>query len=522
MGNLILVIPATIIASFAASWAYNWLSIPKHSNYTQKTKKTFNYHEIPGPIGVPIFGSYLSLLTYVARKRSDLFFDDITQSYGSIARFTMLGRKFIVTSDAKISKVVLNNTNDLMRDNTLEYASEGVNEYALFTLQSGDIWKKHRKALQPAFGPHHIRKSSKICLQYVDELIGLWMKEVKDGVVTRDINRDFLVMSGDIISTFALGAELGALKKLAKNEELETLQLIKRLGEVFAKRLRLVPLRPIWSLFGISTRDTKSDADRLVKILYPFIERKRDALNDVSKTNSKDDSEYDLLDRLVLPVTRNSISFSDKEILGELLSFYASGQETSAHEINWIIYEFCLNSDVQERLLKEINEVLGDKAPDLEILPKLPYLDAVLKESMRHHCILTQLSRKTLTDMQFTSEDGEVYNVPKDCKIFVNIEGIHRSKRYWGEDADVFNPSRWFNSDGSEFIPIPGSYLPFGDGPFNCIGQKLAIVESKITIIRLLQNFSVKISAKQGKVTPVHTITLGIKNSFVVDLFPRN
>ncbi|KAJ3121900.1 Cytochrome P450 3A4 [Nowakowskiella sp. JEL0407] len=228
----------------------------------------------------------------------------------------------------------------------------------------------------------------------------------------------------------------------------------------------------------------------------------------------------DLLDRLVLPQSAAQslgVTFSDEEIIGEVVGFFGAGQETSTQAMTFLVYELCENEGVQSKLVKEIDDVLGGNIPTLDILPSLKYLDAVVKETLRFHTILPQMLRVTAQEFSANSDDGSIFLFPKNSTVFIDCEAVHHSKTYWGDDVDVFKPERWL-ANGEEFVPVPGSFLPFGDGPMNCIGQKVALIEIKITMIRLLQEFKIRHSPKQGPVVLINTVTSGLKHGLIVEI----
>ncbi|KAJ1559991.1 hypothetical protein HK096_010441, partial [Nowakowskiella sp. JEL0078] len=143
---------------------------------------------------------------------------------------------------------------------------------------------------------------------------------------------------------------------------------------------------------------------------------------------------------------------------------------------------------------------------------------------MRLHAVATQLIRTATKGNILELYDGNSIEVKKGTTILIQFNSLHRNKIYWGEDVNAFSPERWLvkNTDESDmFIPIPGSYLPFGEGQHNCIGQKIALVEIKTVLIRLLQKYNLSLSAKQGPVVSIAKMTLGLKNGLLVDLQPR-
>nr|GFB53597.1 cytochrome P450 [Tanacetum cinerariifolium] len=120
-------------------------------------------------------------------------------------------------------------------------------------------------------------------------------------------------------------------------------------------------------------------------------------------------------------------------------------------------------------------------------LPKLQYLDATIKETLRLHPISTLLVPRS------SSQDCTVggYTIPKGSTIFVNAWSIHRDPRYWDNPLD-FNPERFLTNDGTNKWDLRGNnlnFLPFGSGKRVCPGIPLAEKMQMYILASLLHSF---------------------------------
>ncbi|KAJ3130363.1 hypothetical protein HK098_002592 [Nowakowskiella sp. JEL0407] len=533
--NIFVAVPVALLTLWASRWVFMYISTPKKLS---KDKKLATYDELPGPVGCPLFGSFSTFVYYIYMKRSDLFVQNITETYGPISKFTMLGKKVVVIADAKIMRTIFRNSSDAVyRSDSMQIALEGITPLALFALPTGiadpggDTWKKHRKGIQPAFGPKHIRDSVGICVKYVDSLLDFWMEcvEKSNGRAVREVLTDMTAVAGDIISKFALGIEFGAVESIKKSENNETMQVIQQIAYSFGARLYLTDAKFIWPLLNISTKQLRERTQELFTTFIQQIEDRRNWLSEYARKNidweTSDSWISTLLDRLVLPEgvpIKNALKYSDDEIRDEVLGFFGAGQESSTLAFVWMIYEICLHEEVQKKLKKEIDESIQDKAPTHDDLLSMKYLDAVLKETLRVHAVFTHLGRQIWKEYKVTGDDGVEVVLPANSNVILNIRGVQMSKKYWGDEAEEFKPERWIRNEGEpEFSPAIGTYVPFGDGPFNCIGQKLAIVEIKVSLIRMLQRFDLSIASSQGDIEPSHTITFGLRCGLLLDLKKR-
>ena len=116
----------------------------------------------------------------------------------------------------------------------------------------------------------------------------------------------------------------------------------------------------------------------------------------------------------------------------------------------------------------------------------MPYLDAVLKEVMRHHPPANILIRGIDTSpliLESTADqigfDGKSYCLPKDARVMIDIIGLHKDPRYWNNPT-VFDPNRFLPGPNQEQVES-GAYIPFGGGPRTCIGNIFGLLEGKFT-----------------------------------------
>ncbi|ELK30988.1 PREDICTED: cytochrome P450 3A12 [Myotis davidii] len=149
------------------------------------------------------------------------------------------------------------------------------------------------------------------------------------------------------------------------------------------------------------------------------------------------------------------------------------------------MYLLATHPDVQQKLHKEIDETFPNKAtPTYDALAQMEYLDMVMNESLRLFPIAGRLER-------FCKKDVEVNGVfiPKGTLVMVPSFVLHLDPTHWPEPEE-FRPER-FSKENKDRIN-PYIYTPFGSGPRNCIGMRFALMNMKIALVRVLQNFSFK------------------------------
>lgn len=205
----------------------------------------------------------------------------------------------------------------------------------------------------------------------------------------------------------------------------------------------------------------------------------------------------DLLDLLLQAEGMDEDALSARDIRDNLMTFIIAGHETTALTLAWALYLCGFDEEVQERAREEACAVLGPRVATAADVDQMPYIRAVIDETLRLYPPAAFLSRMALEPDELAGAQvlpGDVVSVP--------TYAVHRHRRLW-DQPDAFDPGRFANG-----TPVGRySYLPFGDGPRICIGARFAIQEAVIILSTLLARF--RFRAVPGKAPqPTLIITL--------------
>ncbi|XP_071498886.1 cytochrome P450 4V2-like [Diadema antillarum] len=205
---------------------------------------------------------------------------------------------------------------------------------------------------------------------------------------------------------------------------------------------------------------------------------------------------------LLIQMHREDPSFTLADVQEEVDDVMFAGHDTTAAAVSWSLYLIGLHPGIQARLLEEISEVLGDSDRHVttDDLAKLSYLTCVVKESLRVLPPVPGMSRTLDSDIVL---DGKV--VPKGTSISFAIYALHRDPEQF-PDPEIFDPDRFLPENSSKRHPY--AYIPFAAGPRNCIGQRYAMMETKVTLVNLLRRFSFKSTQTMDDVKPTDMIVL--------------
>ena len=186
--------------------------------------------------------------------------------------------------------------------------------------------------------------------------------------------------------------------------------------------------------------------------------------------------DNDVLGALMTAKDENGQPITDQDIRHELNSILTAGHETTAVALGWAIYELARNPHIMEKLRAELAPLGRDFDSFLALT--LPYLDAVCKEAVRLHPILSECARIAIEPMQILG-----YEIAADQAMIISITGIHHDPNLYPE-PDVYRPERFFERKYSIF-----EFLPFGGGHRRCLGAGLAEYSMRIALAEIVMSW---------------------------------
>ncbi|MBA0592692.1 hypothetical protein Gorai_009667, partial [Gossypium raimondii] len=313
-----------------------------------------------------------------------------------------------------------------------------------------------------------------------DEMISKWRKLVNFmGSSEVDMSVEFQNLTGDVISRAAFGSnfEEGRLIFLLQKEQ-GRLFLQSQMNINFPL-LRFLPTKVNKRMKHIN-REVGSLLTRIIEKREKFIragDHKDDLLGLLLKSNLNE-----------VEVNKNSDGgMSMADVIEECKLFYFAGQETTTNLLTWTMIVLSMHNEWQERAREEVLQVFGNNKPDYDDLNRLKIVNMILLEVMRLYPS-TSLIRCTKKETKL----GDM-SLPAGVQLFMPLHIVHRDKEQWGEDVMEFKPER-FSEGMFKATKDKVSYFPFGWGPRICVGQNFAMLESKLAIAKILQNFSFQLS----------------------------
>ncbi|GAB2271724.1 hypothetical protein Dimus_006555 [Dionaea muscipula] len=264
------------------------------------------------------------------------------------------------------------------------------------------------------------------------------------------------------------------------------------------------------------------------RYLSDVIETRRHELLMTSQRQHEDDDQHDdLLSRFM---KKEGESYSDRFLRYVALNFILAGRDTSSVAMSWFFWLILQNPTVEERILRELCEVLmGTRGDDdisrwlaeplgFEEVDKLVYLKAALTETLRLYPSVPEDSKHVVANDVLP--DGTF--VPAGSSVTYSIYSAGRMKSTWGEDCLEFKPERWLSPDGKQFVSANQfRFVAFNAGPRICLGKDLAYLQMKSVAAAVILRH--RLSVVPGhKVEQKMSLTLFMKNGLKVNVHGRD
>ncbi|KAK6158027.1 hypothetical protein DH2020_005341 [Rehmannia glutinosa] len=433
----------------------------------------------PGPRGLPIVG-YLPFL----RKDLHHHLTELSHQHGPIFKLWIGKKLWIVINSSSLLKEVFRDQDTVFANRDITVAARimtyGLNDIAWSPY--GPQWRNLRKVFA-----REMLSNNNVKITY-----NLRKEEVRKAV------REIYSKIGTPIDIceLAMRIDLSLLINMIWGGKIEAERRDRILAELLplvAEMLDLLIKPNISDFFPVIARfDIQGVAKEATTLLQKVDAITEDTIDERMKNASEkpieNEGRTDFLQILVdlMQEEDNKASLGKLQIKAMLINILVGGTDTSSTTIEWVIADLLCHPEIMEKVQHELNEVVGlNNIVEEFHIPKLEYLDAVLKETLRVHPIGPFLTPRTPS--QSCTVGG--YTIPKDSAIFVNAWSIQRDPLAWDNPSE-FRPERFLGNNGKwDFSGNNFDYIPFGSGRRVCAGLPLAERMVKFILASLLHSF---------------------------------
>ncbi|EIN08194.1 cytochrome P450 [Punctularia strigosozonata HHB-11173 SS5] len=406
------------------------------------------------------------------------------------------GRDILVAADHHAVQHVLQNTDRYVMAHAFRTVMGNLIGKGLAWVV-GDDHLKLRRFLAPAFGPDSVKRMSDDVVTCAEKLeLRLHGDVSHDASQTCEVNilPYISACTLDVIGRVAFGHDFQPQSAAPSGDAsriMSSWHKIVAISATNASFLAPLVLRmfPWITQLPLPALKAQGEANVIVRQIAKKL---------IANANT-DDDRRDILSRL-LKMNKSQAQFTEEEIIENIITFTMVGHETSSGTISFTLLALARNKEVQDKLRHEIQQYGQDLSYDA--VQKLEYLEAAVREGIRLFAASPQTDRVALKDdvlplkSPVQLDDGSVVRsvyIKRGQIIQIPFGAINADESTWGSDAAAFNPDRWIVAGG---VPSPADLphgwsglLSFSDGPRTCIGYRLAILECKIILARLIRAF---------------------------------
>jgi cytochrome P450 len=210
-------------------------------------------------------------------------------------------------------------------------------------------------------------------------------------------------------------------------------------------------------------------------------------LAEIAARRRRPEPGRDVLSSLIAARDENGRTLDDEELRDEMITLLVAGHETTATALAWAFQHLLQHADALARLDEELALVVGEASITAAHMSRLPFLDGVVKETLRLTPVLPVMGRVLAAPVRIGDRvlPGGVYVNP--CPYLT-----HRRGDVWA-DPLCFRPERFFTAR-----PGPYEFLPFGGGVRRCVGASFAICEMKVVLAEVLSRLRLSMQPGSG------------------------
>ncbi|CAH2979171.1 unnamed protein product [Chilo suppressalis] len=479
--------------------------------YNTRTFKYWKERGVKYVEPVLFFGTYTDV--YLEKKSRSQVAEEIYWKYPNekvVGAFKSTTPELIIRDPDLIKHVLINDfpsfyCRGLNHTNDVEIFRKH-----LFAID-GDLWRMLRQRMTPAFTSGKLKAMFPLIVERCEKLQSRTLSAVTGNraLDARELmaryTTDFIGACGFGINSDSLNDENSPFRKLGAN------------------------------MFKVTLRDS---IVAVIKDVFPYSEKylktfKRvepDILNLVKRIlterNYKPCGRNDFIDLMLeylnKPMEAESIEkvgenpihvkmiLNEKLFAAQVFVFFGAGFETSASSTSFTLHQLALNPDVQKRVQEHIDQVLAKHNNKLsyEAVKEMTYLEWTFKEGLRMFPSLGFLMRRSTRKYKFEEIN---LDIDKRVNIIIPVQALHMDSKYW-DDPEEFRPERFHPDNFGAAQKMV--YFPFGDGPRNCIGSRLGLMQSMAGLAAILSKFTVEPASetvRYPKVEPKSNVVQSIR-----------
>ncbi|KAG0170841.1 hypothetical protein DFQ28_001486 [Apophysomyces sp. BC1034] len=450
-------------------------------------------NKIPGPPvyhWIPFSGN----IPEIFRGESGVPHKQWAKKYGGILNYhgPWNRPRLLVTDGELLKQILTTQASDFAKSpETVKYLTRFLGDGLL--VAEGELHRQQRKLLNPAFSVQAVRDMVPLMAIPGIQLRNKWIACTSATPTEIDVSYDLSLATLDVIGMAGFGQEFRAVSQAGG-------KLTEAYMSIFSSERSLMDF--LGFFFPLLRKIPTQRHRELWKQERWLDEGSREV---VEKGMARTEKASDLLALMVDQVDEDTKQgMTVRELQNQCLTFLAAGHETTSVALTWCLWLLAQNPEIQKALREEITPVFDNidfedprfnhpldnsqwlhgeaDIPSYNSINDLELLNNVCKETLRLIPPVPTTNRFAMKDTMLGN-----YFIPKGSEIYISTMVNHHSTEIWGDDAEVFRPSRWNEERAAKVGPY--LYMPFLAGIHQCIGYKFALMEMKVLLALAIKDF---------------------------------
>ena len=457
--------------------------------------------DLPGPKGLPLVGTMFDLDLPILHQQIEQWAD----TYGDVFRLDLpIKNQMVVTRPSMIQAISADRPEGFVRAKKMNTILQEGGVHGVFNAE-GEEWRIHRSLVTKGLDVKHQKQFFPHLVSTIERLFEKWKKDAVSGEPF-SIQQDLLRFTVDVSVWLAFGYEINTLEQKGGviQDHMEKIfpTLFKRIND---------PIPWYRIIRSRESREFDNAVLEINKLVDKFI---TDTKSKIEQNPELKEHPSNLI-QAILVASETESKIGPKEVRGDLLTLLMAGEDTTAHTLNWMIFELASLPDIQRSIRKELDEVLlnDEYIKEYTLNSKLKYIEAVTNESLRFRPVAPIILHEAIRDTVI-----EGYEIKSGQMILTQHRHNALNDKYF-TNAKSFKPERWLKESRCP-VHNTDAFTPFGSGPRYCPGRNLAILEIKNVIAMLFKNFEVELVTPANDVKEIMAFTM-MASEFKVRLKKR-
>ncbi|EGN98752.1 hypothetical protein SERLA73DRAFT_89745 [Serpula lacrymans var. lacrymans S7.3] len=378
-----------------------------------------------------------------------------------------------------------------------------------------DTWRKHRRVMSPAFNNETYALVWSESLRTYHDMISAEGWHTKQTIDLPSIQRYTFKYTLLIIASCGFGLPFSWSSPPSDSESETSMNIQDAIETITQTNLFAITVpKWTWSLPIPWIQRTRLAYDSMRTFMQKHVALRREDVRERLANEETDGWRKDVFNLLIRASEEGGkISLDDHDLIGNVFALMFAGHETTAHTLAAALGFLSIDQTVQDEVVAQIVEIVGDRDPTFEDYPKLDKVLAAFYEGVRMFPSGVFLIREAKEDTTITypktdpsgREENVVLPVAKGTHFIVDMVGVQYNPRYFSE-PEVYRPSRWYRKtasadrdDKKTDLQDSEDFTAFSVGPRACIGRKFAATEAVCLLTLLLRDWRVEPLLEKGE-----------------------